>query len=134
MDEILLTINEIHNLSKRVLLANGCDEKNAESVADTVSKADRDGSISHGLFRIPGYIASLRSKKVNGVAKPRLEKISSGSIKIHGDHGFAPLAIKTGMPSLIEITNNNSVGVKYNALAKEILILQPPLKSFVGLF
>ena len=57
-----MNINEIYDLAKKVLIANGCNDENAEAVASTVSTAERDGSISHGLFRIPGYVASLKSK------------------------------------------------------------------------
>ena len=72
-EEVLMTIEDIYRLAKKTLMVNGCDEKNAEAVADTVSKAERDGSVSHGLFRLPGYVASLRSKKVNGNARPKVE-------------------------------------------------------------
>ena len=65
MKTVSLTLDEIYDLAKRTLAFNGCDETNAESVSRTVCRAERDGSISHGLFRIPGYVASLRSKKVN---------------------------------------------------------------------
>jgi delta1-piperideine-2-carboxylate reductase len=65
-----LTLNEIYTLAKSTLLHNGCDEMNAEAVSDTVTFAERDGSVSHGLFRIPGYTAALRSKKVKGDAYP----------------------------------------------------------------
>ena len=29
---------------------------------------------SHGLFRLPAYVASLKSKKVNGKARPEIKK------------------------------------------------------------
>ena len=57
MNEILMSVEEIYDLAKSILLFNGCDDKNAEAVADTVSKAERDGSVSHGLFRIPVYVS-----------------------------------------------------------------------------
>ena len=76
MDTIPLTLKEIYDLAIQALEFNGCDKINAESVANTVSKAERDGSISHGLFRIPGYVASLKSKKVNGKAKPKIKKLT----------------------------------------------------------
>ena len=59
-----LSLEEIYTLALKTLKFNGCDEINAEAVANTVTNAERDGSISHGLFRIPGYIAALKSKKV----------------------------------------------------------------------
>ena len=64
-----LSLDEIYNLVSKTLLHNGCDELNAEAVAKTVTFAERDGSVSHGLFRIPEYVAALRSKKVKGNLK-----------------------------------------------------------------
>ena len=58
-------LDEIYQLAKNALFSNGCNETNSNSVAKTVTNAERDGSISHGLFRIPGYVASLKSKKVS---------------------------------------------------------------------
>ena len=55
------SLDEIYNLASKTLLYNGCDELNAEAVAKTVTFAERDGSVSHGLFRIPGYVAALKS-------------------------------------------------------------------------
>ena len=104
MSTIPLTLKEIYDLAKNTLEFHGCDETNAKSVANTVTKAERDGSISHGLFRIPGYVASLKSKKVNGKAKPRIEELTQNTIRVHGDFGFAPTSINVGIPALIKIT------------------------------
>jgi len=111
MKTIKLTLDEIYNLAKHTLEFNGCDKINSEFVASTVSKAERDGSVSHGLFRIPGYVASLRSKKVNGQAKPRIEKLTQNAIRVHGDFGFAPTSINIGIPALVKITRKFGVGV-----------------------
>ena len=56
-----LSLEEIYNLALKTLKFNGGEELNAKAVANTVTNAERDGSISHGLFRIPGYIAALKS-------------------------------------------------------------------------
>ena len=111
MGTISLELKEIFSLAKEALLFNGCDEHNALVVANTVKEAERDGSISHGLFRIPGYVASLKSKKIKPNARPAIEKLSQNVIKVDGDYGFAPIAIKVGIPKLIEITKNHGVGV-----------------------
>ena len=66
-----LSLDEIFNLAKTALLNNGANEENADAVASTVTNAERDGSVSHGLFRIPGYIKALQSKKVDGSARAR---------------------------------------------------------------
>ena len=111
MSTTALTLEEIYNLAFTSLLNNGCDEYNAEAVSTTVTHAERDGSISHGLFRIPGYIASLKSKKVKGNARPSNIFLTQNAIRVEGDFGFAPTAIKVGIPSLVETTNKHGVGV-----------------------
>ena len=70
MNTTPLELENIYDLAYKALSAHGCDHFNADSVATTVSHAERDGSVSHGLFRIPGYVASLKSKKVNGASRP----------------------------------------------------------------
>ena len=69
-----ISLDEIYSLANKTLINNGCDKLNAEAVSKTVTYAERDGSVSHGLFRIPGYVAALRSKKVKGNSKPTKKK------------------------------------------------------------
>ena len=70
MTTVDLTLDEIHDLAHGAMTANGCNEANAAALADIVTRAERDGSHSHGLFRIPGYVKALRSGKVDGAATP----------------------------------------------------------------
>ena len=111
MSTISLTLNEIYKLAIKTLLNSGCDEINANAVARTVSDAERDGSISHGLFRIPGYVASLKSKKVKGNAKPKVQSLTQNVICVDGDYGFAPTSINVGIPALVNITKKLGVGI-----------------------
>jgi len=111
MSTVFLSLNEIYQLAKKTLLFNGCNEINADVIATTVHNAERDGSFSHGLFRIPGYVASLRSNKVKGDAKPKIQSLSQNVIRVDGDHGFAPIAIDVGIPVLVDITKKSGVGI-----------------------
>ncbi|MCB9148542.1 MAG: Ldh family oxidoreductase [Caldilineaceae bacterium] len=95
-----MTVAEIHNISKACLIVNGCDEANANAIATTVSMAERDGATSHGLFRIPGYVQSMRSGKVNGKANPKVHIITPAVIRVDGDGGYTPLALHKGIPLL----------------------------------
>tara|TARA_B100000029_G_scaffold511914_1_gene607171 strand:- start:249 stop:1250 length:1002 start_codon:yes stop_codon:yes gene_type:complete len=111
MNNTSLSLSEIYSLAKTTLLHNGCDEANASILADTIMRAERDGSLSHGLFRLPSYVASLKSKKVKGNSKPSLEKITSSIIRADGDSGFAPMVLNLGLPAIIELTKENGVGI-----------------------
>ena len=106
-----LSLKEIYDLAKEVLETNGCDETSSNAVANTVCIAERDGSASHGLFRIPGYVKSLKSNKVNGKANPTINNLTQNAIRVNGDYGFAPVAINVGIPALTEITKKHGIGV-----------------------
>ena len=99
-----LSLDEIYSLAKNVMLANGCDTANAEALADIICRAERDGSHSHGLFRVPGYVKALRSGKVDGKAKPTIRHLTPAVIQVQGHGCFAPLAQAVGLPALTEAT------------------------------
>ena len=111
MNTISISLDEIYDLAKKTLLSNGCDEENANILSDTIMRAERDGSLSHGLFRLPAYVASLKSKKVNGKARPEVKKISSSVIKVLGNSAFAPMALKVSLPELIKLSKETGVAV-----------------------
>ena len=111
MSTVSLTLNEILELAKKTLLANGCDEENASILADTIMRAERDGSVSHGLFRLPAYVAGLKSKKINGKARPELENVAPSIIKVLGNNAVAPMVLSLGLPAVIDLAKKNGVAV-----------------------
>ena len=106
-----LTLDDIHALAVETLLRAGCDEANAHAVARTVTAAERDGSASHGLFRLPGYAKGLKSGRINGTAKPSVSTRAAGILCIDGDRGFAPLALETAREPLIEMTRRQGIAL-----------------------
>ena len=82
MSTVSLTLDEIFELAKKTLLANGCDDETASILSDLIKSAERDGSVSHGLFRLPAYVTGLKGGKINGKGKPEVKKISSSVIKV----------------------------------------------------
>ena len=106
-----LSLKEIYDLAKKTLLFNGCDEENANILSDTIMRAERDGSLSHGLFRLPAYTASLKSKKVNGKARPTIQNIAPSVLKVLGNNAFAPMVLSVGLPAVIELAKKNGVAI-----------------------
>jgi delta1-piperideine-2-carboxylate reductase len=101
---VALELDAIYKLAEDVMMANGCDAANASALADIICRAERDGSHSHGLFRVPGYVKALRSDKVDGKAKPTVRHLTPAVIQIDGNGCFAPLAQAVGLPLLAEAT------------------------------
>jgi delta1-piperideine-2-carboxylate reductase len=109
MSVTTMTELEVRQLVENCLMANGANRENAAAVGRTIAAAERDGCASHGLFRMPGYIASLRSGKVNGNAQPSVSRISPAVVRVDGDHGYAPLALEAGREALIEAARENGI-------------------------
>ena len=111
MSTVSLSLDEIFNLAKKTLLANGCDNETASILSDLIMKAERDGSLSHGLFRLPAYVSGLKSGKINGKGKPEIKKISPSVIKVLGNNCLAPVVLNKGIPELIKATKENGIAV-----------------------
>jgi delta1-piperideine-2-carboxylate reductase len=106
-----INLDEIYQLTFNVFSNHGCDKDNAMALTRTVTNAERDGSLSHGLFRIPGYLASLKSGKVRGDAKPIIEQNLDSVITVDGNFGYAPLSLEKGLPVLAEAAKRSGIAV-----------------------
>jgi delta1-piperideine-2-carboxylate reductase len=111
MSTVEMSLEQIEDLAATCLLANDCDDANAAAVARTITAAERDGAVSHGLFRLPGHIASLRSGKVNGSARPDATELAPAAIRLDGNRGFAPLALERGVPLVADAAMRCGIAV-----------------------
>jgi delta1-piperideine-2-carboxylate reductase len=129
---VSLSLKEIGDLATRAFSQNGCDAANTAALVRTVVTAERDGSMSHGLFRVPGYVASLRSGKVNGKASPKLSHKTPVIVSVHGDNGYAPLAIERGVPLLAEAAKKLGVAVMAMTHSHHFAALWPETEAIAA--
>ncbi|HYC44124.1 MAG TPA: Ldh family oxidoreductase [Burkholderiales bacterium] len=104
-----VAIEDIRRVAHAALARAGCDEENAAAVAAVMAASDRDGCASHGLFRLAGYLASLKSGKVNGRARPTLKRLAPGVVQIDGHGGFAPLAMAKAREALEPVVREQGI-------------------------
>lgn len=108
-DTVHMSLDEVRALSTEVLIANGMSEANAMVIADVVTQAEADGTHSHGLFRVPGYVTSMRSGRMNGKAVPEVTEKSPGLVAVDSKNGFSPPAIIAGKPLAIEKAKSQGI-------------------------
>ncbi|MEC7396104.1 MAG: Ldh family oxidoreductase [Pseudomonadota bacterium] len=108
-DTVHMSLDEVRALSTEVLIANGMSKANAIVIADVVTQAEADGTHSHGLFRVPGYVTSMRSGRMNGKAVPEVTEKSPGLVAVDSKNGFSPPAIIAGKPLAIEKAKSQSI-------------------------
>lgn len=111
MSTIALSLDEIFELANKTLLANGCNEETSSILADLIKNAERDGSVSHGLFRLPAYVSGLKSGKINGKGRPDIKKISPSVIKVAGNNCLAPVVLSKSLPELSKAAKEQGVAV-----------------------
>ncbi len=109
MNTAIMSLEQIYDVSFRILLHNGLAEDAARIIADVVTRAEADACRSHGLYRMAGYAASLRSGRVNGAARPVVRHSAVSVLRVDGDGGFAPHATALALPALIETVRRNGI-------------------------
>ena len=109
MNTAFMSLERIYDLSLRILLHNGLAEDAARIIADVVTRAEADACRSHGLYRMAGYVAALRSGRVNGTAQPEVRYSAASVLRVDGDHGFTPHAAAVALPELIGTARRNGI-------------------------
>ena len=112
MQTAYIDLDAVYRITVEALESQGCDSDNASAVARTISHAERDGCVSHGLFRLPGYLKALKSGKVNGRADPKVEPLAPSVVRVDGDLGFAPLAHERGRDPLIRLAKETGLAAQ----------------------
>jgi len=108
-DTVRLSLDQVESLATRALLAHGYSDAQAAAVARTVTAAERDGCTSHGLFRIPFYVAALKNAEVDAKAVPTVATDDSAIVHVDGERGFCPLALETGLPVLADTARRHGI-------------------------
>ena len=106
-----MSLDEIYQLAFDISLSAGADEHNATILASVLVNAERDGSHSHGLFRLPAYVAGLKSKKINGSARAEVTQVTSSFIRVDGNQGLAPTAHDAAIPALAKAAQKTGVAI-----------------------
>lgn len=97
-----ISLEECRVLAFGALSNAGVSRAQAEAIADHITRAEADGCKSHGLFRLPGYVASVRSGAADPQAEPEIVDAAPGLVAVDARRGFAPLAIARGRKILAE--------------------------------
>lgn len=90
---VVLEEDELTGLIGRALIRHGMTSTTAPWVAGVIAAAERDGALSHGLLRMPGYVASLDAGWVDGAATPRIEQLTPAMLSVDAGNGFAQVAL-----------------------------------------
>lgn len=89
---ITLTLERAWELARAVLEAHGASAENAAILAELIVAAESAGTRSHGLMRLPDYLASIRAGWLVPDARPSLRQTDTPFITADGNNGFTQAA------------------------------------------
>lgn len=81
-----------------VLHGHGYSSRCAHVLAENCLTAERDGSTSHGLFRLKDHLATIESCYVSGVPTAKVVDVAPGFVRVDADNGFAQIALAEARP------------------------------------
>ncbi|VVN81463.1 Ldh family oxidoreductase [Pseudomonas fluorescens] len=125
-----LGLAELSHLLQQIFERHGTSSEVARILADNCARAQRDGSHSHGVFRIPGYLSSLASGWVDGQAQPIVEDLASGFVRVDAANGFAQPALAAARELLIEKARSAGIAVLAIRNSHHFAALWPDVEPF----
>lgn len=85
---------ELSQILTGILEGAGASSDVARIIAANCAACERDGSRSHGIFRMAGYVATIRSGWVNAGAVPEIEDVAPSFVRVAARNGFAQPALE----------------------------------------
>jgi delta1-piperideine-2-carboxylate reductase len=120
-------------LSARVrgaLVGNGFSEAVACPIAASVVACERDGTPSHGLLRLPGFIEAARSGWADARVEPRLVDERPSMRVVDACNGFTHLALAAHAQALSARASETGVAVLLIRNAHHFAALWPDIEPF----
>lgn len=122
-----LPISEIQALAQRAFTHCGVSDLQAQPTIKALLLAESQGLASHGLSRVPMYLAHVKHGRVDPKAAPSIKKESASTALIDAKDGFAfpacELAVNCAMQKALQtgiglgaVTNSHHFGVAGNHL------------------
>jgi len=127
-----VSVGELTDLVVRVFLRHGVSGENAGPVAETVVAAERDGAVSHGLLRLPGYVSTLKSGWVDGRAVPVVTDAAPGLVATEAANGFAQPALRASAPLLREKARRQGIAAVAIRNSHHFAAVWPDIEPFAA--
>ncbi len=109
--KVYVDAREARKFAENVLVGNGVPPESAAVVAGCLVAADLRGVDTHGVNRIPSYMARVRQGVLDPAASPDVEKATPVVAQVDGRNGFGFLAARLGMATAVDMAREFGIGM-----------------------
>ena len=127
---VRINFDDLRSLLRDIFLNIGTSSIVADILAANCAGCERDGAISHGIFRVPGYVASLATRWVDGKAEPDVNRISPSFIRIDARNGFAQPALAAGAETIKTAVESTGIAIVAIRNSHHFSALWPDVEPF----
>ncbi|MBB4929525.1 LDH2 family malate/lactate/ureidoglycolate dehydrogenase [Lipingzhangella halophila] len=103
------SVTAMHDFSTEVLTAFGAGPATARAASRHMLWADRRGTETHGLVRLPAYIEKIRGGALDPHARPLVEPGNGATFTVDGGDGLGHPAADLAMASALGACKKNGV-------------------------
>jgi delta1-piperideine-2-carboxylate reductase len=116
----------------RVLVARGFASDVARPIARTMAVCERDGTASHGLLRLEGYVEAVATGWASGTARPQGVSESASMIVLDAKNGFTHLALEQSRGALEARASETGTAILLIRNAHHFAALWPDIEGFAA--
>jgi len=128
--DVIISFEELRDLLQRIFCRHGADEETAAILSHNCASIERDGTTSHGIFRMKGYVSTLKSGWVDGAAKAVVSDCGASFIRVDAANGFAQTALMRARPMLIHKVRTSGCCVLAIRNSHHLSALWPDVEPF----
>ena len=110
MNGIRTDHNTLQTFTGDILRAAGLVEADAALCAETLVQAELWGHASHGVLRLPWYVARLASGACNRAARPRVLQDMGALALVDADDGMGQVATDFAMEEAVQRAGKHGIG------------------------
>jgi delta1-piperideine-2-carboxylate reductase len=125
-----VSFQELKSILKAIFINNRTAAETADILAGNCAACERDGALSHGIFRMPGYVDSLRSGWVDGLTIPDVARFGPSFIRIDARNGFAQRALTSADPLIRRTVRETGVAIVATRNSHHFSALWPDVEPF----
>jgi len=129
-EQVHVSFDDLRDVLRGLFGAHGCSAHVAGLIAENMAIAERDGAASHGIFRVDGYITTLKSGWVDGHAEPVIDDVAPGFIRADACNGFTLAATAAARDLLIAKARENGVAILAIHNSQHFGALWPDIEPF----
>ncbi len=106
-----ISIETLTALVKAVFTTRRMCDADADIMAGVVVAAERDGTCSHGIQRMRGYVDSIECGWIDPRAEPVVQRTATSILAVDAANGFAQIALARARAALTALAGEHGTAV-----------------------